>query len=106
MQHFHVLFLEQPNNFVLLRCRDAVFLAMSMGEASLLRFVGLRLCNALASEAGSRPRGELVFTIFVVKRLLHVVSADIRIANAHKKDIRYVVHEQEELGLRSRRLRN
>ena len=77
---------------------------MTVLEAALLRFEWLQLCYSVSSESRYGSGSQLVFTISLVKGLLYMVPADERLIHAHEVNVCNVVHEEEELGLSTRRL--
>ena len=72
---------------------------MTVLEAARLRFEWLQLRDSISAQTGNARGGQLVFAMLVMKRLLHVVSANERLIHAHEIDICNVVHKQKELGL-------
>ena len=75
-------------------------------ETTLLRFERFKLCYSISSKAGYARRSQLVFAMFVMKRLLYMMSANKRLIHAHEVDVCDVTHELKELNLRPRRLCN
>ena len=65
---------------------------MTVLEAPLLRFEWLQLCYSVSSQTGYGGGGQLVFTMFVMKGLCRVLSADERLIHAHEINIYNVIH--------------
>ena len=106
VQQCFVLLLEQVDDMSFARAGNGIRLAMTMLESALLRLHAFELCDSISNETSHSCRGKAVFASALMERLLHVVSAIEGVIHTHEVDIRNVIHEQKEFGLRSRRLRD
>ena len=77
---------------------------MTTLEATALGLEGLKLRNAIATEAGHTRGCERVFLESVIEEHRHMVPANPGAINAHEIHVCNVVHALQELGLRPRRV--
>ena len=75
---------------------------MAMLEATALGLEGLKLRNAIATEARHTGACEMIFLETVAEKGRHMVPANRGAIDAHEIDVCDVIHELEELVLRTR----
>ena len=72
---------------------------MTTLEATALGLEGLKLRNAIATEAGHTRGCERVFLESVIEEHRHMVPANPAAIDAHEIDVCNVIHERDELDL-------
>ena len=88
----------------LLRVGNSVLFPMAMLESPFLRFHAFQLSNSISTKRGHCRGSEGVFTVILVKALLHMMSTIEGLIEAHEINVHDVVHQEEELRLCTRRL--
>ena len=106
VQHCFVLLFEKVDDMTLLRVGNSVLFPMAMLESPFLRFHAFQRSNSISAKRGHCRGSEGVFTFTLVEALLHMMSTIERLVEAHEINVHDVVHQEEELRLCTRRLRN